>query len=124
MAAGMYLLLMWGYVSLHTPQLYAAFVALILSVALVFWVSEARTLEKMRRQQDPSRTPEADARPQIDLGEPTLAASVVRLDSLKSELMQQYAQFGRDQSLLNVRGLGTWQQNNRQQNNNDGEAEP
>ena len=43
--------------------------------------------------------------------EPTLSASILRLDSLKAELTQQYAQFGRDQSLLNRKGLGTWHQN-------------
>lgn len=113
MAAGMYLLLMWGYAALQTPQLYAAFVALILSIALVFWVSDARTLERPQCKPEASQPSEVERRPQIDTGEPSLAASKVRLDSLKAELVQQYAQFGRDQSLLNSKGLGTWQQNNK-----------
>lgn len=40
--------------------------------------------------------------------DPSLEASVMRLDSLKSELKEQYAQFGRDQSLLNSKSLGSW----------------
>ena len=42
--------------------------------------------------------------------EPTLSASMSKLDSLKDELTEQYAQFGKDQSILNSKGLGTWQQ--------------
>ena len=119
MAAGMYLLLMWGYVAVQTPQLYAAFVALIMSVALVFWVSDARALERLQSKLDTAPPSESGKPPQIepsqiDTFEPSLAASSMRLDSLKAELMQQYAQFGRDQSLLNSKGLGTWQQKNKQ----------
>lgn len=43
-----------------------------------------------------------------NLSEPPLSAAVSRLDALKSELAEQYAQFGRDQSLINSKGLGTW----------------
>ena len=113
MAAGMYLLLMWGYVALQTPQVYAAFVALIMSVALVFWVSDACALERLQRKLDNPEPSVNERHPQIDNSEPSLAASTMRLDSLKTELMQQYAQFGKDQSLLNSKGLGTWQQNNK-----------
>ena len=41
MAAGMYLLLMWGYIVLPSAQSFAAFLALILCAMLVFWVSES-----------------------------------------------------------------------------------
>lgn len=41
MAAGMYLLLMWGYLVLPNAQWFAAFLALILSSMLVFWVTES-----------------------------------------------------------------------------------
>ncbi len=119
MAAGLYLLLMWGYLILQTPQLYAVFTALIMSIALLFWVSEARVVDELwdtRAQSLIDRTCQAgDAtQPQDDLPapspaiEPTLDACILRLDALKADLTQQYAQFGRDQSLLNSRGLGTW----------------
>jgi len=109
MAAGMYLLIMWGYTTLQTPQVFAAFVAFILSVALVFWVSEARTTEPKQSLVDTAQPEEfVEPHPQIDSGVPSVEASMERLDSLKAELMQQYAQFGRDQSLMNGKGLGTW----------------
>jgi len=109
MAAGMYLLIMWGYVTLQSPQVFAAFLAFILCVALVFWVSEARTVEAEQSPLEPAHPEQIDEPyPQIDLGGPSVEASMVRLDSLKAELMQQYAQFGRDQSLINGKGLGTW----------------
>ncbi len=111
MAAGMYLLLMWGYVTLQTPQLYAAFVALIMSIALLFWVSEARAPSQLEMSLDQQLASASDERLAIDHDEPSLSASILRLDSLKAELTQQYAQFGRDQSLLNRKGLGAWHQN-------------
>lgn len=111
MAAGMYLLLMWGYVTLQTPQLYAAFVALIMSVALFFWVSEARTPSNMQILIDEQLMSTNDGSSATERHEPSLSASILRLDSLKAELKQQYAQFGQDQSLLNRKGLGTWHQN-------------
>lgn len=39
---------------------------------------------------------------------PSLDASIAKLDALKSELKQQYAQFGKDQSALNSKCLGSW----------------
>ncbi|MFK7858764.1 MAG: hypothetical protein AB8B64_08085 [Granulosicoccus sp.] len=108
MAAGMYLLLMWGYVTLPTPQLYAVFAALIMSIALLFWVSEARALEQLSRTIETERVAACNSvtLPGDDI--PSLCASMERLDRLKSELTQQYAQFGRDQALMNGKGLGTW----------------
>lgn len=112
MAAGMYLLLMWGYIVLPTAQWYAAYLALITSTMMVFWVSEAgadtRSLFGSEQSNEPlEQTLTAD---QID-GAGSLEASILRLDSLKSELTLQYAQFGRDQSLINSNGLGSWHGN-------------
>lgn len=106
MAAGLYLLLMWGYMILQTPQLYAVFTALIMSLALSFWVNEARVADELDVAADPQ--PQTNAPALVPPIEPTLDASMLRLDSLKADLTQQYAQFGRDQSSLNSNGLGTW----------------
>ncbi|ASJ75458.1 hypothetical protein [Granulosicoccus antarcticus] len=126
MAAGMYLLLMWGYIVLPTAQWFAAFLALIMCSMLVFWVSESfadvsivSESQRLTRLQAPRQgrfgvtmldwesqaaVPESAA-----LVSPSgLDASYVRLESLKSELKLQYAQFGRDQSLINSKGLGSW----------------
>ena len=112
MAAGMYLLLMWGYIVLPTAQWYAAFLALVTSTMMVFWVSEAssdtRTQLKQRIKEESPCTEEV---PDQISGSASLEASVLRLDSLKSELTLQYAQFGRDQSLINSNGLGSWHGN-------------
>ncbi len=112
MAAGMYLLLMWGYIVLPTAQWYAAFLALISSTMMVFWVSQAsadtrRLFEAKQPCQSSDKPVSSD---QLD-GAASLEASVLRLDSLKSELTLQYAQFGRDQSLINSNGLGSWHGN-------------
>jgi hypothetical protein len=66
-----------------------------------------------------SSTATEDAAPGADPNDdttlyPSLEASVLRLDSLKTELTLQYAQFGRDQSLLNSNGLGSWHGNRNQ----------
>lgn len=111
MAAGMYLLLMWGYVTLPTPQLYAVFAALIMSIALLFWVSEARALEQLSRTLENHVLTESGGNVSTYGDDPTLSASMLRLDSLKAELTDQYAQFGRDQSSMNSKGLGTWHRN-------------
>lgn len=108
MAAGMYLLLMWGYIALPTPQLYAVFAALIMSIALLFWVSEARTTEYLSQTLEKRLEFQGGNASLQAADDPTLSASVERLDSLKNELTEQYAQFGREQSLLNGKGLGTW----------------
>ena len=132
----MYLLLMWGYLTLQTPQYFAVFAALVMCTALLFWVSEAAvgqnsldacdsdeatennaaqnqlTLQNEIIQNEYSQTESIQCEP-VQPGsecEPTLSMSVSRLDALKDELTQQYAQFGKDQSLLNSKGLGTWQQ--------------
>ncbi|MGQ7843401.1 hypothetical protein ACUNV4_02910 [Granulosicoccus sp. 3-233] len=127
MAAGMYLLLMWGYMVLPNAQWFAAFLALILSTMLIYWVTETRVttdLTENPRHAEP-RIRSGYGRPGITMADwqekpdepiggdlrtspPGLEAAVLRLDSLKSELMAQYAQFGRDQSLINGRGLGSW----------------
>lgn len=111
MAAGLYLLLMWGYVVLQIPQLFAAFAALIMSIALLFWVSEARVRESKASASETGLDAKAEVVEPIYSSEPSISASNMRLDSLKADLMEQYAQFGRDQSSLNSKGLGTWHQN-------------
>lgn len=127
MAASMYLLLMWGYLVLPSAQWFAAYLALIMSTMLVYWVTETRVMPDSsavpgkRGQQGRSgygrpgiTMQDWQERPDEPLGgdlrssAPGLEAAVLRLDSLKSELMAQYAQFGRDQSLINGRGLGSW----------------
>lgn len=108
MAAGMYLLLMWGYILLPTPQLYAVFAALIMSIALLFWVSEARALEQLTRSLEECLITEIAAPLQNSGDDLSVCASMAKLDCLKSELTEQYAQFGRDQTLMNGKGLGSW----------------
>ena len=125
MAAGMYLLLMWGYLILQTPQYFAVFAALVMCIALLFWVSETIVgqnlldeCESKELADNVSVTKDSAHNEPIQCeslqptndSEPTLSMSVCRLDALKDELTQQYAQFGKDQSLLNSKGLGTWQQ--------------
>jgi len=108
MAAGMYLLLMWGYLTLPAPQLFAAFAALIMSIALLFWVNEARPGDNDLHSTDNPVISEQDAHRLGAVNDPTLRASIRRLDALKAELNEQYAQFGREQSRMNSKGLGTW----------------
>ncbi|MFK7997631.1 MAG: hypothetical protein AB8B87_26125 [Granulosicoccus sp.] len=115
MAAGMYLLLMWGYVILPTAQLYAVFAALIMSIALLFWVSEARASQQISQSLENRLISRLDSQLPESSDDPTVVASMLRLDSLKSELTQQYAQFGRDQALMNSKGLGTWRRNQGEQ---------
>ncbi|NND93002.1 MAG: hypothetical protein HKN42_19250 [Granulosicoccus sp.] len=130
MASGMYLLLMWGYAVLPSAQWFAAFLALIMCAMLVFWVSEsAADADYRSRGSQAARVKQTTRQsltvtdefvdsagfPVMDDGSgslpPSLEASILRLDSLKAELMVQYAQFGRDQSLLNSSGLGFWHGN-------------
>ena len=132
MAAGMYLLLMWGYMVLPNAQWFAAFLALIMATMLVYWVTETlvatelsvkpgRQAPRVRSElgapatgrpgitmQDWQEKPEEPIGGDLRSSAPGLEAAVLKLDSLKSELMVQYAQFGRDQSLINSRGLGSW----------------
>ncbi len=147
MAAGMYLLLMWGYMVLPNAQWFAAFLALIMAAMLVYWVTETlvatelsvksgKQAQRVRSglggaafgghaiggpaiggpacgrpgitMQDWQEKPEEPIGGDLRSSAPGLDAAVLRLDSLKSELMVQYAQFGRDQSLINSRGLGSW----------------
>lgn len=134
-AAGMYLLLMWGYMELPSAQWYAAFLALILCSMLVFWVTESVVAANAATRHRPmaavcshrfdQHLPAVSGRPGLTMpdwqaspeesvaGDLTASVqdieiTVARLDALKSELTQQYAQFGRDQSALNAFGLGTW----------------
>jgi hypothetical protein len=145
MAAGMYLLVMWGYSVLPNGQWFAAFLALIMCSMLIFWVSDtAADVESTVSSRNTAGTgivadtgissgtctgnclqsqhlslvdhdgtlTKNDARtPDSTTPITSLEASVLRLDSLKTELMLQYAQFGRDQSLLNSNGLGSWHGN-------------
>ena len=135
MAAGMYLLLMWGYIVLPSAQWYAAFLALIMCIMLVFWVSESSA--DLEPEAVPARKPGMRAsRPErhgvtmSDWGQHSsasgshapapisnLEASFLRLESIKSDLKVQYAQFGRDQSLINSKGLGSWHGNNQSRGN-------
>ncbi len=129
MAAGMYLLLMWGYVVLPSAQSYAAFLALIMCAMLIFWVSESLSgmapdpvseRKAVMGRPKPGRhgvtmtdwraQPRADGS-QIPAPISNLGVSFQRLESIKSELKLQYAQFGRDQSLINSKGLGSWHGN-------------
>lgn len=113
MAAGLYLLLMWGYIELPTPQLFAVFSALIMCVALLFWVSEARAVDRLTRTLDAQEggkwmQVQYDATRELDINLYSYSGSVARLDALRDELAAQYAQFGRDQSARNLKGLGAW----------------
>lgn len=127
MAAGMYLLLMWGYLVLPSAQWFAALLALIMSSMLVFWVTESMVAAAITTQSTQStvRVRPAVGRPGLTMQDwqdrpdepvggdlraspPGLEAAVARLDAMKSELKLQYAQFGRDQSMLNSQGLGSW----------------
>lgn len=110
MAAGMYLLLMWGYVALQTPQLFAVLAALIMCIALIFWVNGSHKAQNLPDIQMSDAAHQPVDKRSGDEFEPTLSASMSKLDSLKDELTEQYAQFGKDQSILNSKGLGTWQQ--------------
>ncbi len=101
MAAGIYLLLMWGYLALPSAQLFAAFTALIMSAALYLWVRETTAIQAFHAAEQASPIVKACV----------VQSSVVatlKLNSLKEELTEQYAQFGRDQVRLNSSGLGTW----------------
>ena len=101
-------MLMWGYAVLPTAQWFAVFLAAMMSIMLIFWVNEAaddvRSVENVVPPFDNS-----DIQPTsvTFAADPSLEASVLRLDSLKSELKDQYAQFGRDQSLINSKSLGS-----------------
>lgn len=111
MAAVMYLLLIWGYLTLNNPQWFAVFAALVMSITLLHWASEARqeTVRDLLAELDEIRMDSAqEPCSQVVDCEPSVSASMSKLDSLKTELNQQYAQFGRDQSLTNSRGLGLW----------------
>lgn len=104
----MYLLLIWGYMSLKTPQWFAVFTALLMSGMLLFWVGDAA--EAAREQLRLYKKKQAGARQgsAAVAGNPSLDVSMEKLDALKSELMQQYAEFGKDQSALNSKILGSW----------------
>jgi len=111
-AAGIYLMLMWGYVVLPSGQWFAAFLAIMMGIMLVFWVNETvidvqTSSDALGSETISTTTPSA----QLLASEPPLSASYERLDSLKSELKAQYAQFGREQSQLNGKCLGSWQSN-------------
>ena len=129
MAAGMYLLLMWGYIVLPSAQSYAAFLALIMCAMLIFWVSESlagmasdpaseckAVMGHSKQGRHGVTMTDWGAQPPADGSQVTapisnLEVSFLRLESIKSELKLQYAQFGRDQSLINSKGLGSWHGN-------------
>lgn len=102
-------MLMWGYSVLPSGQWFAAFLAFMMSIMLVFWVTEA--VDDVYANDDfisSIATAEIQPTSVTFAADPSLQDSVMRLDSLKSELKDQYAQFGRDQSLINSKCLGSW----------------
>ena len=108
-AAGIYLVLMWGYTVLPTGQWFAAFLALMMCIMLIFSVRAAvDDVLAANSQVTPAVGVEVQPLSITFAADPTLEASVLRLDSLKTDLKDQYAQFGRDQSLLNSKSLGSW----------------
>lgn len=113
MAAAMYILLVWGSMTLESPQWYAVFVALIMSTMLLFWVAEAT--EDCYARIDTDKSGHHGSRGDVCHPEavPSLSASTRKLESLKAELSQQYAQFGQDQVALNRDSLGCWHTRNR-----------
>ena len=118
MAAFLYLMLMWGYTSLPNVQTFAVYLALVMCAALTFWVGESTFDRKSASCGSESgnktagaaaracseATSEEGHRSDVD----SLESAIMRLDSLKQDLVEQYAQFGRDQSLINSNGLGSW----------------
>lgn len=80
-----------------------------MSAMLIFWVSETAADAKTDVESVSGDKP-VDELPVSDRSqtEPDLESAVLRLDALKSELTVQYAQFGRDQSLVNSNVLGSW----------------
>ncbi len=100
---------MWGYQVLPSAQWFAAFLALIMSAMLIFWVSESAADTKASAE-SVSGDQAVDELPVTERSqtEPDLESAMLRLDALKSELTIQYAQFGRDQALVNSNGLGSW----------------
>jgi len=103
-------MLMWGYTVLPTGQWFAVFLAVMMSIMVLFWVNET-TIDVLSSESmfpfhgyvDSPSSPSGD-----EQSDTSLQASIVRLNSLKSELNAQYAQFGRDQSLINSKSLGSW----------------
>lgn len=119
MAAFLYLMLMWGYTSLPNMQTFAVFLALVMCAALTFWVGESAFDRKSAGCESVSGNKTAVAAAVRTYSEATgeeghrsdvdnLESAIMRLDSLKQDLVEQYAQFGRDQSLINSNGLGSW----------------
>lgn len=111
MAAAMYLLLIWGHLSLSTPQWYAVFAALLMCIMLMFWVSEASEDCYEETAVTQSRQPGFPRHGDQTTDIPSLSASLIKLDTLKADLVEQYAQFGRDQTELNRKSLGCWHRN-------------
>ena len=116
MAATIYLSLLWGYLILQTPQHFAAFSALVLCVGVLFWVGVARTVTRAESQSitsggfvDDLSASSGSSTVPLQADEPSLSSSLKKLDALKTELSEQYAQFGKDQTAMNSKGLGTWQ---------------
>jgi hypothetical protein len=75
---------------------------------MIFWATKAAA--EARSTLDRSGhciKPDVPETSDYMLSTPALEASVLRHDSLKSELTLQYAQFGCDQSLINSNGLGS-----------------
>lgn len=115
MAAGIYLLVMWGYMALPSAQLFAAFTALVMSAGLYFWFHESTALPAtLQVSSEPLPLPifmAEDVSPPLEHSNfQSSTVATLKLNSLKDELTEQYAQFGRDQVRLNSRGLGTWHQ--------------
>lgn len=104
----MYLLLIWGHMSLNSPQWYAVLAALVLCSLLIYCLRET-ILDSLEVPMESDSLDQGRAIPYpIRTDNPSLTTSLKRLDSLKSELMQQYAKFGQDQSALNGLSRGSW----------------
>lgn len=127
MAAGIYLLLIWGYIALPSAQLFAAFTALVMSAALYLWFHEGTailaSLQASSKVSPLSIPAAAQVYPSVKRSTVQSSAdATLKLNALKDELTDQYAQFGRDQVRLNSRGLGTWHQtsSSKAKRDNDG----
>ena len=108
MAAAMYLLLIWGHLSLNSPQWYAVFAALVLCSLLLYCLRET-ILDGLEVRMESDSLDQGSAMScSVRTDSPSITTSLKRLDSLKSELMQQYAKFGQDQSTLNRLSRGSW----------------
>ncbi|MBX2880767.1 MAG: hypothetical protein KTR32_12570 [Granulosicoccus sp.] len=108
MSAAAYALLIWGYLTLSAPVAFALLVALLMGVMLLFWVSEAAEDVHDRLVQAVLEHSKHLPGTMTQNTEQTASMSSCKLDALKLDLAEQYAQFGRDQIAMNGSLLGYW----------------